>query len=187
MGVCLKWPFPNFYIQFNKLELYTLSRTLTGEDSPPLTALNLAILQVFLVFVIFVPFATLQNHIIFEVKHYIHKIIQQIKTSCCRTCGYQMLKSEIFNHSRFFERIICVCIHCSQKSFFSYTQRYFLSEWPELIYTLFICKILSFNMSFGFIWWKALYQSISLKSSLPLADRTVKYYFKSKAFSYFVA
>ena len=114
MGVCLKWPFPNFYLQFNKLELYTLSRTLTGEDSPPLTALNLAILQVFLVFVIFAVFATLQNHIIFEVRHYLHKITHQyqfwifvfqneIKTSCCRTCGYQMLKSEIFNHSRFFK------------------------------------------------------------------------------------
>ena len=161
MGVCLKWPFPNFYIQFNKLELYTLSRTLTGEDSPPLTALNLAILQVFLVFVIFAVFATLQNHIIFEVRHYLHKITHQyqfwifvfqneIKTSCCRTCGYQMLKSEIFNHSRFLKRIICICIHCSKISVFSYNQRYFLSESLGLIYNLYICKILSSNMSFGF-------------------------------------
>ena len=94
MGVCLKWPFPNFYIQFNKLELYTLSRTLTGEDSPPLTALNLAILQVFLAFVVSVIFAT---------QYWIFVFQNEIKTYCCRTCGYQMLKSEIFNHSRFFK------------------------------------------------------------------------------------
>ena len=53
------------------------------------------------------------NPIIFKVRHYLHKIFEQyqfwifvfqneIKTSVCRTCGYQMLKSEIFNHSRFF-------------------------------------------------------------------------------------
>ena len=141
MGVCLKWPFPNFYIQFNKLELYTLSRTLTGEDSPPLTALNLAILQVFLAFVVSVIFAT---------QYWIFVFQNEIKTYCCRTCGYQMLKSEIFNHSRFLKRIICICIHCSKISVFSYNQRYFLSESLGLIYNLYMCKILSSNMNFGF-------------------------------------
>ena len=141
MGVCLKWPFPNFYIQFNKLELYTLSRTLTGEDSPPLTALNLAILQVFLAFVVSVIFAT---------QYWIFVFQNEIKTYCCRTCGYQMLKSEIFNHSRFLKRIICIFIHCSKISVFSYNQRYFLSESLGLIYNLYMCKILSSNMNFGF-------------------------------------
>ena len=64
---------------FHSLFIFLCYRTLKSDDSPPLTALNLAILQVFI--------ASLSK-------------LCWNKNTPCRTCGYQMLKSGIYNRSR---------------------------------------------------------------------------------------
>ena len=63
----------------HSLFIFLCYRTLKSDDSPPLTALNLAILQVFI--------ASLSK-------------LCWNKNTPCRTCGYQMLKSGIYNRSR---------------------------------------------------------------------------------------